>query len=335
MRILITTGLSRADIGGPTQYGSGLKNAFQELGHEAKLISYGRTEKFLPIGARHIFFFFRILPQIFWANYVLTLDTFSTGVPSVWGAKILGKRNIVRVGGDYLWSAYVNRTGKSLILPDFYDKIPKLSLKEKLVAFLMRQMIKRADFLAFNTEWQREIWQKRYDISYPKSNVVRNYIPEKKDGEISTIKNFLWAGRVIPEKNLELLKMVGERVAKKYPEFRLDILTGKSHEQVLDRIKDCYAAISVAFADFCPNFIIEAVSFNKPFIISKETGLNEIYPEGGLFFDPHRPDELERSMEAALDYRIYNKLVEELKENAISHSWKNIAEEYLDIWKRI
>ena len=166
MRILITTGLSRADIGGPTQYGSGLKNAFQELGHEAKLISYGRTEKFLPIGARHIFFFFRILPQIFWANYVLTLDTFSTGVPSVWGAKILGKRNIVRVGGDYLWSAYVNRTGKSLILPDFYDKIPKLSLKEKLVAFLMRQMIKRADFLAFNTEWQREIWQKRYDISY-------------------------------------------------------------------------------------------------------------------------------------------------------------------------
>src|SRR3990167_1449347 len=84
-----------------------------------------------------------------------------------------------------------------------------------------------------------------------------------------------------------------------------------------------------------PRFIIEAVSFNKPFIISKETGLNEIYPEGGLFFDPHRPDELERSMEAALDYRIYNKLVEELKENAISHSWKNIAEEYLDIWKRI
>src|SRR3989338_2406807 len=156
MRIIITTGLSGKDVGGPAQYGSGLKNAFQELGHEVKLISYGRTEKLLPIGARHIFFFFRILPRIFWANYVLTLDTFSTGVPSVWGAKILGKKSIVRVGGDFLWSAYINKTSKPITLPEFYKKLPALSLKEKIILFFTRTLTRRGGFLGFYFQMQKK-----------------------------------------------------------------------------------------------------------------------------------------------------------------------------------
>src|SRR3989344_3185518 len=309
MRIIITTGLSGKDVGGPAQYGSGLKNAFQELGHEVKLISYGRTEKLLPIGARHIFFFFRILPRIFWANYVLTLDTFSTGVPSVWGAKILGKKSIVRVGGDFLWSAYINKTSKPITLP------------------------RQADFLAFNTKWQKKIWESYYEIK--NCGVVRNLIPEKKEAAVPPIKNFLWAGRMIPEKNLESLRKSGVRLQDKYPDFRLDIVTGESHEKIFERIKNAYAVVSVAFSDICPNFILEGISFGKPFVMTRETGLNEIYPKGGIFFNPLKVNELERAMEAVLNYRVYHKVVEELRKNEVSHSWKDIAEEYLDIWKRI
>src|SRR3989344_1329045 len=86
----------------------------------------------------------------------------------------------------------------------------------------------------------------------------RNFIPERREGKLSTAKNFLGAGRLIPEKNPAILE-----------KFRIDIATGEFHEKVLDRIKNCYVAVSLAFTDICPNFILEALSFNKPFIMTR------------------------------------------------------------------
>ena len=332
MRILITAGLSGQEVGGPAQYGENLQKVFQEVGHSVKLVSYGKTEKFLPIGLRHLYFFLKILPRCLWANYVVTLDTFSVGLPSVVATRIFGKKVIVRVGGDFLWSAYVNRTGVPITLPEFYKNFPELNRKEWIILSLTKFLTKSADFLAFNTEWQKGIWEAHYDIK--SAGVVRNFVSEKRDPQIPKIKNFLWAGRSIPEKNLEMLKNAGRRVGEKYRDFRLDIVTRESHEQVLERVKGAYALVSTAFSDICPNFILEGTYFNKPFVMTKETGLNELFPEGGIFFDPLKQEELESAIEAMLDYRVYNKLVEELKDNKIKNSWKEMAEEYLDIWKR-
>jgi glycosyltransferase involved in cell wall biosynthesis len=336
MRILITTGLSGGDIGGPFQYAPRLKEEFERMGHKAKVIAYGHIEKVLPIGLRHIYFFFKIWPICFWADYILTLDTFSVGVPSVTAAKLSGKKVIIRVGGDSLWSAYVNRTGEALTLPNFYQERPTLSIKEKIIDSYMRSMIKRADYLAFNTEWQKGIWGSFYGIKYSQSGVVRNFIAERK-GTFKAIggKNFLWAGRAIPEKNLALLKRVGERVASKHPEFQLEIVTGESHSKVLDRIKGCYAAVSLAFSDICPNFIIEAASYNKPFILTRETGLSEIFPQGGIFIDPLEEKEIELSFEALLEDANYNRYMEELRKTKREHSWKEIAQEFINIWEKI
>lgn len=331
MRILITTGLSSREVGGPAKYGENLQKAFQEAGHSVKLVSYGKVEKALPIGLRHLYFFIKILPASWWADNFLTLDTFSVGLPTVVASIIFRKKVIVRVGGDFLWSAYVNRTGAAVTLTDFYKNLPELNTKEKIIFSLTKFLTRHADFLAFITLWQKDIWESSYDIG--SAGVVRNFISEKKDSQIPKIKNFLWAGRVIPEKNLEMLKSAGRVLSDKYSDFRLDIVTGEPHEKVIERIKGAYVLVSTAFSDVCPNFILEGTYFNKPFIVTKETGLNELYPEGGIFFDPLNHEELERSMEAMLDYRIYNKSVEDLRANKIEHSWGDMASEYIDIWK--
>src|SRR3989344_2506228 len=294
MKILITTGLSGTNIGGPFQYAPQLEKEFKAMGYEVKVVSYGKMERVLPAGLRHLYFFLRIFPVCLWADRILTLDTFSVGVPTVLAAKICGKKSVVRVGGDFLWSAYVNRTSKAILLSEFYREIPKLNLKEKLILSLTKGMIKKVDFLAFNTEWQRKIWSNFYDIPADKSGVVRNFIPEKATGNISPIKNFLWACRAIPEKNLKFLKKIGLRMSDKHSEFRLDIVTGESHNKIIERIKECYTVVSLAFSDFCPNFILEGISFNKPFIMSKETGLNELYPCGGMFVNPLGEAEFDR-----------------------------------------
>jgi len=305
MRILITTGLSKSDIGGPFQYAHNLVREFERVGHEVRVVKYGSIERSI----------WGIWPHVIWADKILALDTFSVGFASTLAAKILRKKVTIRVGGDFVWSAYVNRTGRPVALPEFYRKLPELNTKEKIIFRLNRWAIQNAHFLAFNTEWQREIWRDFYKLSESKIGVVRNFIPESQVGAMSSGQNFLWAGRLIPEKNIEMLKRLG-----------IEIVTGESHEKVLERIKNCYAVVSLAFTDICPNFIIEGISYGKPFIMTKYTGLNELFPKSGIFVEPRNEEEVREAM------RNLNKIqVEEIK----SHLWGEMAEEYLDIWKKI
>lgn len=335
MRILITSGLGKTDIGGPFQYAHNLEREFKALGHEVRVDSYGSIERRLPIGLRHLFFLIKILPGVRWSDKILTLDTYSVGVPTVLAGRFFGKKVVIRVGGDFLYSAYLNRTDEKITLSAFYENLPELNIKEKLIFFFTKFTVERTDFLAFNTEWQRKIWALVYGLNEKNSGVARNFIPERAEGTTPQIKNILWAGRVIPEKNLEFLKRVGKKVSMTHPEFKLDIITGESHKNVLERLRGCYAATSVALTDISPNFIIEAISFGKPFILTKETGLNELFPKGGSFINPLNEDELEKAIEAMLDERTYNGYVEELKENKLTHSWEELAKDFLIIWERL
>ena len=167
MRILITTGLDQSQVGGPAQYGPRLKEEFEKLGHSVKLAQYGAIESAL----------LRVWPRVLWADCVLALDTFSVGVPAVLASWLLDKRVIVRVGGDFLGESYVERTGEKITLKQFNENIPELKIKEKLIRYFTKVLTNLADKLVFNTEWQREMWQKSYNIPTSKSHVVKNYIP--------------------------------------------------------------------------------------------------------------------------------------------------------------
>src|SRR3989344_9287231 len=180
-RILITTGLSYSDVGGPAQYSSMLKQEFERLGYSVRIAQYSSIESAL----------LQIWPNAWWANCIIALDAFSVGVPSVLAAWLFGKRIIVRIGGDFLWESYVERTGEKITLKQFNYSIPKLSAKERLIFHLTKFLTRNATRLAFNTEWQRGIWQKTYNVSHVKSCVIRNYIPERNFSQENN-KNFIW-----------------------------------------------------------------------------------------------------------------------------------------------
>src|SRR3989344_4024229 len=256
MRILITTGLDQSQVGGPAQYGTRLKEEFEKLGHSVKLAQYGAIESAL----------LRVWPRVLWADCVLALDTFSVGVPAVLASWLLDKKVIVRVGGDFLWESYVERTGNKTTLRQFNANFPELNFKERLIHYFTKILINLSDKLAFNTEWQRDIWQKTYNISHTKSCVVKNYVPDKNTITSIGNKTFLWAGRKIKLKNINLL----EELSK---EFDIEMVSGLSHGQLQEKIKNCYAVTLPSFSEVCPNFILEPISFNKPFIVTSETGL--------------------------------------------------------------
>lgn len=330
MRILITTGLSANDVGGPFQYGPNLANEFIDLGHEAKVVAYN-LEKKLPVGLRHLLFFLRILPQVFKADVVIALDTFSVGVPTVLAAEIFNKKKIVRIGGDFLWETYVNRTGDQITLKQFYKKMHSLNRKEKFILLFTKFLVKGTDALVFNTEWQKSIWIPEYSILDKKTTVIRNFIPPKKESKEPAYMNFLWAGRGSKIKNLEMLKKAGVEIQSLQKGFTLEILDQMPHDELMNRIKNCYAVVHPSLSDVCPNFIIEAISYNKPFIMTQETGLKEIYNKGGIFIDPFDKEELKGAILKLQNPQEYSRYRKELEETQISHSWKKIAEEFISI----
>ena len=120
MKILITTPLYPPDIGGPAQYAFNLEQEFQKLGHKVRVIKFSDV-KHWPSGIRHFLYFFKLLPAMFWADWCLILDTFSVGLPAVVAGRLLGKKTIIRTGGDFLWENYVERTGKLVLLRNFYQ----------------------------------------------------------------------------------------------------------------------------------------------------------------------------------------------------------------------
>src|SRR4051812_26577287 len=120
MRILIATGIYPPEIGGPAEYAQELKNAWIARGHSVEVKVFSRFN-FLPSGVRHLAYFLTLLPAIFKTDSILALDTFSAALPAVLAAKLARKKIILRTGGDFLWEAYVERTGDLVLLRDFYQ----------------------------------------------------------------------------------------------------------------------------------------------------------------------------------------------------------------------
>ena len=79
-------------------------------------------------------------------------------------------------------------------------------------------------------------------------------------------------------------------------EIKLDILSNKTHYEVLEEIKKCYAVVLPSFSEDSPNFILEAISFGKPFILTKDNGYYEKLEDIGLFIDPFNTDDIKNKI---------------------------------------
>lgn len=178
MKIVIATGIYPPQIGGPAQYAKNLATEFIRKGHKVKIVTY-RLENFLPSGIRHFYFFFKLASTLSGVDFVLALDTFSVGLPSVLAAKLFGKKIIIRTGGDFLWEGYVERTGNLILLREFYEKIDggvvNLNFKERIVFDLTKWIIHKTNLMVFSTEWQRDIWSRPYQLNLQKTRIIENY----------------------------------------------------------------------------------------------------------------------------------------------------------------
>lgn len=332
MKILIATGIYPPDIGGPAKYAKSLRDEFAKLGHKVKIVKY-RIEKKLPIGIRHCLYFLRVVLNLPKTDLIIALDTFSVAFPTVLAGKIFGKKVIIRVGGDFLWETYVEKTGNLITLEQFYTKKPKLPLKHKIIALLQKFTLKNATALAFNTKWQKEFFEKIYNLDKAKTFVIENFYGLKKKTKEDRLKEkiFLFAGRKIKFKNLELIQDIFQGLKSENKDLKFEIVSGLSSQDLEKKIRHCYALIVPSISDFAPNFIIEGLSFNKPFILTKNCGLCEKLRDVGIFVNPFDKEDIKNKILFLANEKNYKKYKKKIANFNFLHSWTDIANEFLRI----
>ena len=334
MKILIATGIYPPDIGGPAQYAKNIETVWKNQGHTVKVLPF-RFERKLPTGIRHIWYGSRLLFQMIGSDMVIALDTFSAGVPAVFMAKILRKKIIVRTGGDFLWEAYVERTGDLALLRNFYDTcMNKLSRKERMIFRLTKYMLTYADGIVFSTAWQRNIFIPAYGIDSKKTHIVENYYGKKEESFNPVRKNFIAGARPLKWKNLDRVREVfaSEDVKRAGVVFEEN---GEKFEKFMDRISHCYAVILVSLGDISPNMILDAIRYNKPFILTKETGLYERLKDIAIFVDPESKDDIKEKILFLADDKNYRESVVKISAFTFTHSWQEICDELVKIYKNI
>ncbi len=352
-RILIATGVYPPDIGGPAQYAKNLAEEWRKSGHLVTVKAF-RFERKLPTGFRHLFYFFRILPSVARCDFVVALDAWSAALPAVLAAKIFGRKILIRTGGDFLWESYVERSGKLVLLGDFYEKAPAdFNAKERLVFRLTRFLLKNAGKIIFSTDWQRTIFTRAYGIDLSKTALVENFYGRKESdwparpddnghsgrpacriGGPAREKVFLAAARPLKWKNFSRLREAFALAKEKLGESGADLvldLEPVSREEFMKKMADCYAVILVSLGDISPNTIMDALRFNRPFILTRETGIYERIKDAAVFADPESVGDIAEKIAWLARPENYEAQKEKVRRFSFAHSWNEIAAEIFKI----
>lgn len=334
MKILITTGIYPPKIGGPAQYSKNLENELRVKGHDVYVSTFS-IENYLPTGIRHIYFFVKTLPRFVFSDFVISLDTYSVGFPSVFASKLLGKKIIVRTGGDFLWEHYVERTGKKIFLRNFYDtEKDNFTFKEKVIYKVTKWTLLNVSKLVFSTSWQRDIFVKAYGLNIEKTYIIENFYGDK-ESDID-VKNpvFIASTRNLVWKNLSVLEKVFDKIQILHPEARL-YKNNVPYESLMALMANSYAVILVSLGDISPNMIMDSIRLNRPFICTKEVGIYDRIKEAGIFVDPLNEAEIEKAILEILNKDGYEKVKERVRNFDFTHSWGQIADEFLAIYGTI
>lgn len=325
MRILIATGIYPPRVGGPSQYAKNMKIEWEKNGHEVKVKTF-RVEHYLPTGFRHFYYFLKIIPRVLWCDFIFVLDTFSVGWPATCAGKLFGKKVIVRTGGDFLWEEYVERSKEPILLKDFYQVTRKRwSRKERLIFNITKWVLRNANAIIFSTKWQRDMWQDPYGLKNIKTFFVENYYGEKEKSFDPTNKVFVASTRPLVWKNLGALEDIGAIVD----------LERRSYEELIDKIAHSYAVILVSLGDISPNFILDSIRYNKPFIVTEENGLMDRIRDVAIIVNPKDPKDIKDKVIWLCNKDNYDNQIKKIKNFNFTHTWTEIADEIIDIWKKI
>jgi glycosyltransferase involved in cell wall biosynthesis len=241
MKILVATGIYPPDIGGPATYSKLLKDELPKRGIDVKVLSFGEV-RHLPKIVRHLAYFTKILKMSKGVDLVYSQDPVSVGLPSILAAKILGKKFILKMVGDYAWEQQQQKNGNSFFTMEDFQNM-KVDLITSFRRKIERFVGKKSDRVVVPSNYLKKIVVS-WGVKEEKIKVVYNAFASKNvdetKEELRKIFGFegniiFSVGRLVPWKGFELLI----EIMKDLPNIKLFIAgDGPDKEKLKKKIKD-------------------------------------------------------------------------------------------------
>ena len=353
MKILISTGIYPPDIGGPATYSKLLFDELPKHGHEVSILSFGEV-RHLPKVVRHFSYLFKLLNKAKGVDFIFAQDTVSVGLPSLIASRILKKRLLVRVPGDYAWEQSVQRFGVEESIDDFQNR--KYGLKAEFLRRLQKITVNGAYFVIAPSMYFRELvskWTKNHEKVFCIYNGIDLSSIPKHPGKIES-RTIVSAGRLVAWKGFDVLI----RLMKFLPDWKLFIAGDgplrkelealAQNEGVGQRVvfqgqipkRDMIGALqkselfilNTSFESFSFQ-IVEAMAAGVPVITTNVGNLAEIVDDGksGILVAPNDERAILEAIEKLSNPAFRESIIREAQEKAKKFSIENTIKNFLNL----
>lgn len=304
MKLFIATGVYPPESGGPATYSKLLEErlpllnfpAAQGGGFEVRVLPF-RTVRHLPKVVRHLAYFFACLKRAQSADAVLALDTVSVGLPAALAAKLLGKKLVVRVPGDYAWEQSRVRFGVTDELDAFQTK--KYGWRTQALRRIQSFVVGHADAVIVPSDYMKRIvggWTDARKVHRIYSSIEMPQVtPVQKPEGFLVVSS----GRKVPWKHFDAI----ERVVGREPSWRFFLAENLPREEALGWVKAADVYVLNSTYEGLSHALVEAMALGTPVVATRVGGNPELIEDGvdGLLIPPKDDGALHAALKAVHD----------------------------------
>lgn len=373
MKIILATGIYPPEIGGPATYVRAFAQELSKIGHEVKVVTYGRVEggkwkvesderwEVLVVSKK-------CGPVLRWWRYAQALkkvaadadvieafSSVSAGVPLIL-ARLKGPKKVLRLGGDFFWERYTDRGGAKG-LKDWYADLREWKVesgKWKVAKCLMQKLLRSFDHIVFSTDFQKALYRAQYRL--PMHSVIENALPSGTPVVHAAHAPFrlLFMGRFVGFKNLpSLLKaltflpqcaltfvgdgpMAGALRALTLElrlSDRVEFLPSQNASAKARTMADADLLVLPSITELSPNVALEARAAGLPVLLTRATGFGEALTQGMVLRHLQTPEQI---AQAIADVRSrYGEVAQVAALPPPTRRWDLVTKEHLQLFQSL
>jgi len=363
-KIVIAADIFPPDIGGPATYSKKLAEEMIKKGWQVDVICYSdkkniegdpvfvsRVVRSKFVICRYLKYFFKLIGLARDTDIIYAMGPVSAGFPAMWTSRILNKKLVVKIVGDYAWEQARNLKITDLGIDDFQ----KEEFKGKIGKFkkIESKVCKSADVIITPSNYLKSIVS-GWGVADKKIKVVYNAVEiphiSKKERDLNLIisvgRLVSWKGfdtliELMPEllkENLVLrLKIYGDgpekyklnSLIRQYNLSNFITINQIERGKLLEELSGAGMFILNTGYEGLPHTVLEAMTVGVPVAISNVCGNPEVVmgedgKENGLLFEYNNKEEIKESIRELLNPNRQEELIKNAKKSLYKFQFKEM-----------